>query len=87
MSLVSQVGLSKDCALHSVQHRFEIGTEDVLARLIGSKIELIKCKEKRPPSVRDLSKDCATSIRNWRWICNNIAYELVLDRTSYRTTF
>ena len=35
-----------DCVVHSVQHRFEIGTEDVLARLIGSKIELIKCKEK-----------------------------------------
>ena len=27
---VPQVGLSKDCALHSVQHWFEIGTEDVL---------------------------------------------------------
>ena len=35
---------SLDCELHSVQHRFEIGTEDVLARLIGSKIELIKSK-------------------------------------------
>ena len=30
----------------------------------------------------DLSKDCATSIRNWRWMCNNIAHELILDRTS-----
>ena len=30
VSLVSQVGLPKDCALHSVQHWFEIGTEDVL---------------------------------------------------------
>ena len=39
----------RDCV--SVQHHLEIGTEedanikDVLANLIGSKIELIECKE------------------------------------------
>ena len=34
----------------------------------------------------DLSMDCATSIRNCVdvdvWMCNNIAHELILDRTS-----
>ena len=29
VSLVSQIGFPKDCALHSVQHRFEIGTEQL----------------------------------------------------------
>ena len=36
---------SLDCALHGVQHRFEIGTEDVLARLIESKIDYCELME------------------------------------------
>ena len=72
----------RDCV--SVQRHLEIGTEedvnikDVLANLIGSKIELIKCKD-TCPQVPPASKTAASPVGDWL-VFTNLIFRIPLRK-------